>query len=162
MRWLDVRSRSVSLGASPVDVGATLRTRLFDRVPSVVCTSATLATGGGFHFAKARLGAPPETGELLVESPFDFASRAALYLPDDSAGAVRSRLRRVAADRIAELVRMTDGGAFVLCTSMRAMKSFHARLRSRIDLPLMVQGERRSTCCSPASARAGERCSWRR
>ena len=42
VRWIDVRSRSVSLGMSPVDVGATLRTRLFDRVPTVVCTSATL------------------------------------------------------------------------------------------------------------------------
>ena len=83
VRWIDVRSRSVSLGASPVDVGATLRTRLFDRVPTVVCTSATLATGTSCHFAKARLGAPPEAGELVVPSPFDFASRAALYLPDD-------------------------------------------------------------------------------
>ncbi|HEY3822754.1 MAG TPA: ATP-dependent DNA helicase [Polyangiaceae bacterium] len=140
VRWLDVRSRSVSLGASPVDVGATLRTRLFDRVPSVVCTSATLATGGGFHFAKARLGAPPETGELLVESPFDFASRAALYLPDDLPEPSDPAFDGMAADRIAELVRMTGGGAFVLCTSVRAMKSLHAHLRSRLDLPLMVQG----------------------
>jgi ATP-dependent DNA helicase DinG len=142
VRWLDVRSRSVSLGASPVDVGATLRTRLFDRVPSVVCTSATLATGGGFHFAKARLGAPPDTGELLVESPFDFASRAALYLPDDLPEPADPAFDDLAADRIAELVRMTGGGAFVLCTSVRAMKSLHAHLRSRLDFPLMVQGER--------------------
>ena len=48
----------------------------------------------------------------------------------------------MAVDRIAELVRMTGGGAFVLCTSTRAMRSLHARLRSRIELPLMVQGER--------------------
>ena len=52
VRWIDIRSRSVSLGASPVDVGATLRTRLFDRVPTVVCTSATLATGTSCHFAR--------------------------------------------------------------------------------------------------------------
>jgi ATP-dependent DNA helicase DinG len=142
VRWLDVRSRSVSLGASPVDVGSTLRTRLFDRVPTVVCTSATLATGGGFHFAKARLGAPPDTGELLVESPFDFASRAALYLPDDLPEPADPAFDDMAADRIAELARMTGGGAFVLCTSVRAMKSLHARLRTRLSFPLMVQGER--------------------
>jgi ATP-dependent DNA helicase DinG len=146
VRWLDVRSRSVSLGASPVDVGSTLRTRLFDRVPTVVCTSATLATGGGFHFAKARLGAPPDTGELLVESPFDFASRAALYLPDDLPEPADPAFDDMAADRIAELARITGGGAFVLCTSVRAMKSLHARLRTRLSAPLlaglMVQGER--------------------
>jgi ATP-dependent DNA helicase DinG len=141
VRWLDVRSRSVSLGASPVDVGSTLRARLFDRVPTVVSTSATLATGGGFHFAKARLGAPPETVELLVESPFDFAARAALYLPDDLPEPADPAFDGMAADRIAELARLTGGGAFVLCTSARAMKSLHAYLRSRIDLPLMLQGE---------------------
>ncbi|HEY8040419.1 MAG TPA: ATP-dependent DNA helicase, partial [Polyangiaceae bacterium] len=142
VRWIDVRSRSVSLGASPVDVGATLRRRLFDRVPSVVCTSATLATGGGFHFAKARLGAPPDADELLIESPFDFPLRAALYLPGDLPEPSDPAFDERATERIVELVRMTGGGAFVLCTSTRAMKSLHVRLRSRLELPLMVQGER--------------------
>ncbi len=142
VRWIDVRSRSVSLGASPVDVGATLRSRLFDRVPSVVCTSATLATGGAFHFAKSRVGAPPEAAELVVPSPFDFASRAALYLPEDLPDPADPSFEASAAERIAELVAMTDGGAFVLCTSTRAMKALHARLRGGSDRPLLVQGER--------------------
>jgi len=142
VRWIDVRARSVSLGASPVDVGGTLRARLFDRVPSVVCTSATLATAGSFHFAKARLGAPPEAHELVVASPFDFAARAALYLPDDLPEPADPAFDDAAADRIAELARVTDGGAFVLCTSTRAMKSLHTRVRARLDLPVMVQGER--------------------
>jgi ATP-dependent DNA helicase DinG len=144
VRWIDVKSRSVSLGASPVDVGSTLRARLFDRVPTVVCTSATLATAGGFHFARARLGAPPHAEELLLESPFDFASRAALYLPDDLPEPSDPAFEPMAVDRIAELVKMTDGGAFVLCTSTRAMRAIHARLRGHatLDQPLMVQGER--------------------
>lgn len=142
VRWIEVRSRSVSLGASPIDVGAALRARLFDRVPSAVCTSATLATAGSFHFAKARLGSPPEAAELVVPSPFDFASRSALYLPDDLPEPGDPAFDDSAADRVAELVRMTDGGAFVLCTSARAMRSLHSRLRSRVAVPLMVQGER--------------------
>jgi ATP-dependent DNA helicase DinG len=142
VRWLDVRTRSVSIGASPVDVGAVLRSKLFDRVPSVICTSATLATSGSFHFAKARLGAPPEASELALPSPFDFASKAALYLPDDLPEPAEPAFDDAAADRIAELVAMTDGGAFVLCTSNRAMASIADRMRSRTRLPLMVQGER--------------------
>jgi len=142
VRWIDVRSRSVSLGASPVDVGSTLRSRLFDRVPTVVCTSATMATAGSFHFARARLGVPPEAAELLLESPFDFASRAALYLPADLPEPSDPSFDELAADRIAELVRMTGGGAFVLCTSTRAMRSLHARLRGRLKLPVLLQGER--------------------
>ncbi len=142
VRWIDVRSRSVSLGASPVDVGATLRTRLFDRVPTVICTSATLATGTSCHFAKSRLGAPPEAGELVLPSPFDFASRAALYLPDDLPEPADPRFEDAATARIVELVEMTGGGAFVLCTSARAMRALSTKLRGRIRLPLMVQGER--------------------
>jgi ATP-dependent DNA helicase DinG len=142
VRWVDVRSRSVSLGASPVDVGGALRSSLFDRVPTVIGTSATLATGGAFHFARSRIGAPPGTDELLVHSPFDFASRAALYLPEDLPEPNDPRFTEQAADRIAELVYLTGGGAFVLCTSTRAMRAIHGLLRSRISLTLMMQGER--------------------
>jgi len=140
VRWIEVRSRSVAIGSSPIDVGQALRSRLFDRVSSVVCTSATLATGSSFHFAKARLGAPPESRELVVASPFDFAARAVLYLPDDLPEPSAPGFDESAAARIGELVRMTDGGAFVLCTSTRAMKSIHARL-PRMGLDLMIQGE---------------------
>jgi ATP-dependent DNA helicase DinG len=142
VRWIDVRSRSVSLGSSPVDIGSTLRTRLFDRVPTVICTSATLATGTSCHFARSRLGAPPDAGELVLPSPFDFASRAALYLPDDLPEPADPRFDDAATERIVELVKMTGGGAFVLCTSARAMRSLSTRLRGRIGLPLLVQGER--------------------
>jgi ATP-dependent DNA helicase DinG len=141
VRWIDVRPRSVSVGASPVDVGAELRKRLFDRVPTVVCTSATLATAGSFHFAKARLGGPPDAEELVVASPFDFATRAALYLPRDLPEPNHPAFEAAAADRIAELVEITGGGAFVLCTSRRAMLALHRALGSRVAAPLMVQGE---------------------
>jgi ATP-dependent DNA helicase DinG len=143
VRWIDVRARSVSLGASPVDVGVALRGRLFDRVPSVVCTSATLATGQSFHFAKARLGAPPDADEVVVASPFDFARRAVLYVPDDLPDPTDPRFEAAAGDRIADLVRMSGGGAFVLCTSVRAMRALHGQLRAlSLGLPLLLQGER--------------------
>ncbi|MBV9948809.1 MAG: ATP-dependent DNA helicase [Myxococcales bacterium] len=144
VRWVEARSRSVALGASPVDVGPTLRARLFDRVPSVICTSATLATASGFAFARARLGAPPDVDELCVPSPFDFASRAALYVASDLPDPADAAFESAAAERVAELVAITDGGAFVLCTSNRVMRTLHGRLRALLghERPLLVQGER--------------------
>jgi ATP-dependent DNA helicase DinG len=144
--WLDVRERSVSLGASPVELGPTLRSALFDRVAGVVCTSATLATSSAhsvpsFHFTKARLGAPPSTRELVVPSPFDVASRAALYVPRDLPEPSDPAFERAAVDRIVDLVAVTGGGAFVLCTSTRAMRSIHRALATRLTQPLFVQGE---------------------
>jgi ATP-dependent DNA helicase DinG len=140
--WIDLRERSVALGASPIDLGSTLREALFDRVSAVVCTSATLATGTSFHFARARLGAPPHARELIVPSPFDVAARAALYVPRDLPEPSDPSFEAAALDRIVDLVAVTGGGAFVLCTSTRAMKSFHRELRARLrKTTVLVQGE---------------------
>lgn len=143
--WLDVLDRSVALGKSPVDLGPVLRERLFDRIPSVVCTSATLATatheGPSFHFAKGRLGAPSDTTELVVASPFDFEAASALYVAEDLPEPTSPDFEAACADRVAELAAITGGGAFVLCTSTRAMRRIHERLRGRVPGPLFVQGE---------------------
>lgn len=145
--WVDARERAVRVGASPVDLAPLLRERLFERVPSVVCTSATLTTathaGPSFHFARGRLGALPETEELVVPSPFDFASRAALYVADDLPEPAAPGFDEACASRALELSDITGGGAFVLCTSNRAMRGVHAALSraSGRHGPLLVQGE---------------------
>ncbi len=61
--WIDrsmSRSRlRITLAAAPIDVGPVLREHLFAKVPTVVMTSATLATGGGspsFEFFESRVG----------------------------------------------------------------------------------------------------------
>jgi len=76
-----------------------------------------------------------------VPSPFDIPARSALYLPRDLPEPSDPAFEAAATERIIELVAVTGGGAFVLCTSTRAMKSFHRALRSRITQPLLVQGE---------------------
>ncbi len=165
--WLDVRDRSVSLGASPIDLGRTFREALFGRVPTVVCTSATLAvagthvdvssedseappppSGGGvthrasFHFFRARLGAPHGTEELVVASPFDFAAKVGLYVPRDLPEPNAPLFDARAAERARELIERTDGGAFVLCTSNRAMRAIHQALRGTVGKrSLYLQGD---------------------
>lgn len=145
--WIDPRERSVSLGASPVDLSPVLRERLFERVGSVVCTSATLATathaGPSFHFAKGRLGGGGEAEELVVASPFDFASRAAFYVADDLPEPGAPGFEHACAGRARELADITGGGAFMLCTSTRAMRAIHAELAREPGRhgALLVQGE---------------------
>ncbi len=143
--WIDSRERTVSLGASPVELGSLLRSKLFERIPSVICTSATLATatsvGPSFHFIRTRLGALSETVELVVPSPFDFATRAALYVAEDLPDPTAPGFDAASAQRVAELVAITGGGAFVLCTSNRAMRAIRGALHGRVPGPLLVQGE---------------------
>ena len=84
---------------------------------------------------------PHEARELVVPSPFDFASRAALYVTRSMPDPQDPAWDAAAQSRAAELIGITGGGAFVLCTSNRAMRAMHAALKARLELPVYVQGE---------------------
>lgn len=139
--WSERRSRGRVVGISPVDVSGVFREAVVHRVPTVVLTSATLSTGGTFDFVKRRLGIDFEVDEAILPSPFDYAAQAALYLPSlpdpRAPGYFES-----AVDELERLVRLTSGGAFVLCTSVRMMERFSERSRPRLrGRPIYVQGE---------------------
>ncbi len=146
--WVEVRARSVSIGASPIDVGGYLRKEVFERVGAAVLTSATLTTGSGdsaFRFLRSRVGLRDDEGlgieELSLPSPFDFGGRSLLYTPRDLPETSDPAFIARAADRVGELLAITGGGAFVLCTSVRAMRGLAEALRSRWPAPPLVQGE---------------------
>jgi ATP-dependent DNA helicase DinG len=150
--WLEVRPRSISVGASPIHIGSLFRDRVIEPVGAVVLTSATLtaapsasSAGSPFRFLRSRMGlletmAVP-VDELEVPSPFDYKNAAVLYTPRDLPEVNDPAFVDHAADRIAELCRITGGGAFVLCTSVRAMHAFAAALRGRTPRPALVQGD---------------------
>ena len=54
--FLETRGRGVFLSASPIDVSATIRDLLLDRMDATVLTSATLTVDGSFDYVKGRLG----------------------------------------------------------------------------------------------------------
>ena len=114
--WAQGGGRSPSVGSSPIDVGPLLRERLHERVPRVVFTSATLTTGGVFGFVKRRLGIETEVSEEVVESPFRYEEQAALYAPTHLPDPRTTDFPDAAAKEILELIRMSEGGAFVLST----------------------------------------------
>jgi ATP-dependent DNA helicase DinG len=133
--------RSPSVGSSPIDIGPLLRERLHERVPCVVFTSATLTTGGDFKFVKRRLGIDAEVSEEVVESPFRYEEQAALYAPTHLPDPRASDFPDAAAKEILELIRMSRGGAFVLCTSVRMMRLLAKRVGDELDYEWFVQGD---------------------
>ena len=54
--WLERRGRGIFLRASPIDVSGLLQDKLFEKVPTVILTSATLSSAGNFNFIRERLG----------------------------------------------------------------------------------------------------------
>ncbi len=74
----------ILLRSSPIEVGESLRKLLFNAVPSVIMTSATLATGrnGGIEFYKSRIGASG-VPSIQLGSPFRYQEQAELIILKD-------------------------------------------------------------------------------
>lgn len=167
--WMDVNGkgsqRKVSLHAAPINVAEGLKTHLFEKVGSVVMTSATLCTGAAsaskpspatkangstgsksdpFSYIRARLGVE-ECQTLQLGSPFDYSKQATLFLETDlPEPADTLRFLPAACDRILHYLKQTNGGAFVLFTSYKMLIDAANRLNDSIremGFPLLVQGQ---------------------
>jgi ATP-dependent DNA helicase DinG len=148
--WLEVsgeRTQRVELASAPIEVGPELKRSLYDQVPTVVLTSATLSTGGrrGFELFQHRLGLT-NCATLQLGSPFDYCQQAELHLfrnmPDPSK--VPDQFEAAALEKIKEYLLKTHGHAFVLFTSYTAMKKAAEQLRvwlARQHMPLFAQSD---------------------
>ena len=152
VRWMERRGRrtpNLTLSAVPLDMAPILKEALFDRVETVVLTSATLAAGGEFTFLEERLGLslPPArvTVREVLPSPFDFGAQCVFGIPTDipepqgddaGHGAAVARV-------LLELAHASDGGIFALFTSHGALRRTADTIRGHVGgrWPLLVQGE---------------------
>lgn len=157
VRWLEKRGSRpsgplpfpIGLASVPLDLAPILKDALFDRVDSVILTSATLAAGGEFDFIKNRLGLslPPTRMrfEEILDSPFDFPEQCLLGIPSDHPEPGRDDTARdeAVASAVVQLAHASDGGMFVLFTSHAALRRTAQLVRHRLGSrwPVMVQGE---------------------
>jgi ATP-dependent DNA helicase DinG len=139
------RQTIVTLRSAPIDVAPELRRRLFGAGTAVVCTSATLATGGELAPFAARVGAEDARSEL-VHSPFEFARNMRVFVATDVPlpGAQDARLALDAlADYIAFATECVAGGSLVLFTSYTDMRAVAAALApgfAAAGRPFLLQG----------------------
>jgi ATP-dependent DNA helicase DinG len=130
--WIDISDKRATLASAPVEVGPKLREQLFDKVPTVVLTSATLSVGGrgGFDHLKHRLGFPDDP-TLQLGSPFNYREQVQLHLfrqmPDPATQA--AEFEAAVLLKIQHYVEQTGGRAFVLFTSTHTMQRAADRLR---------------------------------
>jgi ATP-dependent DNA helicase DinG len=136
--WGETRATGTFLTASPIDVADLVRRHILAAGPTPVLTSATLTAAGSFDYTRRRLGLD-DADELAVASPFDYARQAMLYVPRDLPP-VTDGFTAAAAARTRELLAITEGRAFLLFTSHRALREAAARL-AELPFPRLVQGD---------------------
>jgi len=137
--WIERRGRGTFLQATPIDVSRILEDKLFDRVDSVILTSATLAVAGDFEFTKARLGLRAAR-TLVVPSHFDYRRQALLYVPQNLPDPRSPAFAAAAAREIIELLFLSRGRAFVLFTSYQQMRLIHDRVSLEVPFQTLLQG----------------------
>lgn len=163
VRYAEINRDRLTLVGKPIDVSEALQARLWDAtVPveneqgdvvdwlplTVVATSATIATGDSFSYWKSRVGMGNGL-ELVVGSPFDYRHNSLLYVPangrafdpsdrtNDGSIAYFERL----AQEIEALLLASDGRAFCLFTSFKALNETYSRLAPRLRWTLLKQGD---------------------
>ncbi len=137
--WIERRGRGTFLQATPIDVSSLLDEKLFDRVDTVILTSATLAVAGGFEFTKERLGLR-QARTLLVSSHFDYATQALLYVPQTLPDPRSPAFSKAAGGEIVEILRLSRGRAFVLFTSNQQMRLIYDRVSLEVPYQTLLQG----------------------
>ncbi|MFA7268882.1 MAG: ATP-dependent DNA helicase [Sterolibacterium sp.] len=147
VRWVEVFSHALSLNLTPLDVADIFRRQLEGQPRAWVFTSATLAVGSDFSHYCGELGLSAATTDCgCWGSPFDYAANALLYVPEGMPNPNSADYPEAVVAAAYPAILAAGGRAFVLCTSLRAMRRIHGELQERftrdgIEFPLLLQGE---------------------
>jgi ATP-dependent DNA helicase DinG len=133
------QSRTTFLQATPIDVSELLSELVFEVIPTVVLTSATLTVQGGFEHMRKRLGLN-EARELVVPSHFHYDRQALLYLPPEMPDPRDPEFPEAAARCIQRVLEISHGRAFCLFTSYNQMRDLYERLLPVLDFPILLHG----------------------
>jgi ATP-dependent DNA helicase DinG len=140
--WMvvDPHRDAYELNSAPLHVGDPLSRHLWSQRTAVL-TSATLAVDGGFDFVRQELGLPGDTLDAVLGSPFDFRRQALLYVPRQLPLPEEEGFLPAVCDEVEQILAMTRGRAFVLCTSYRAMREISQSLAPKLAFPCRTQDD---------------------
>jgi len=145
VRWVEVFTQSVQLHATPLSVADSFGKQLNAEPRAWIFTSATLAVKSDFSHYQAQMGLQDATS-LYLQSPFDYEQQALLYAPTNMPDPNSQGYIEAVAAAALPVIQASQGRAFVLCTSLRAMREIHALLKDEfanngMEYPLLLQGD---------------------
>lgn len=145
VRWVELFNHALHLNATPLSIAEIFAEQISDRARSWIFTSATLSVGGDFSHYSGQMGLADAHAQSW-ESPFDFAGHALLYVPKGMPEPNTPDYTPAVIAAALPAIEASGGRAFLLFTSLRAMREGHELLknalaRRKLDYPLLLQGE---------------------
>ena len=143
VRWVECGLHHVRLHAAPLSVAEAF-SRYRQGGQAWIFTSATLSVHRDFSHFTSRLGLE-DAQTLRLESPFDYPTQALLYVPQQLPSPQSADFLPAFVDTLMPLIQASQGGALVLCTTLRAVERVAGLIgdaydRLGITWPLMRQG----------------------
>jgi len=131
VRWIEVLAHSLRLNATPLSS------------PRFSAGSSTGGRAPGSHLCHARRrgrlrtlpqgAGPGRRPYRLLGSPFDYGSQALLYVPRNLPDPNSEEHTRAVVAASLPVIRASGGSAFLLFTTLRAMRLAHRLLRDELD-----------------------------
>ncbi len=144
-RLVILNRHRIGLQLLPFDAGARFQSVIHAKPMAWIFTSATLAVSGDFRHFTSRLALDDRCATLSIDSPFDFAQQALLYVPRELPEPNSGEFADAYLQTAIRLVQAAGGGAFLLFTSHRALgvaaRGLRALPSGTLRFKLLVQGE---------------------
>jgi ATP-dependent DNA helicase DinG len=157
VRWLEVGAQARCMEA-PLDIAEVMKSRLLQSVVTVpdaqgqavdlprswIFTSATLGDDERLSWFTEPCGLT-QAQVLRVDSPFDYAAQAWLYVPRDMVSPKDPQHSSAVGQVASQVARTLGGRTLVLTTTSRALRAIGAQLQTELgasgEMEVLVQGE---------------------
>jgi ATP-dependent DNA helicase DinG len=170
VRWIDLTPQQVRLVESPLDIRDMLTEQREIAAKAWVFTSATLGDDQNLSWFTASAGLE-DARTLKLDSPFDYANHARLWVPQRFPKPNDSGHPAAVARLAARCAIALGGRSFVLTTTLRALQQIASQLRDELarqdsEIQVLVQGESpkrtlmQSFMSRPASVLVGSQSFW--
>ncbi len=145
VRWIELFHTSLQLNATPLSIADIVRAQVDGDSRAWIFTSATLSVKGDFAHYQSEMGLE-HAQAATWDSPFDYESQALLYVPERMPEPNSPGYTRAVVEAVLPAIGASRGRAFLLFTSLRAMREAHQLLQDGFrlrgyDFPLLLQGE---------------------
>jgi ATP-dependent DNA helicase DinG len=139
VRWLELGSHHFRWHASPLEVADLFSRWVAEQGGAWVLTSATLAVGGDIEPFAERLGLV-DARLRVWDSPFDFARQTLCYIPQGLPEPRQNGYVAAVVRAVVPVLKASEGRAFLLFTSHRALRQAAELLEEGLAYTLLVQG----------------------
>lgn len=145
VRWLEIFHHSLQLNTMPLSIADIFKKQISGHPRAWIFTSATLAVKQNFSHYQNEMGLT-EARTACWDSPFNYQEQALLYVPQNLPEPNSEGYTDAVVQAALPLIEASQGRAFLLFTSLRAMQRAYEILlaefdRKNLKYPLLIQGE---------------------